>query len=171
MSRRPQVRPLRIRWRPSDSAPMLRLRHLRARDPRIRTRLHLLWRVRVGARLKEAAERVGVGERTAQTWIAQYRATGLRVLAAPRRHGGGRRSPLSAEQWEQLRAHLREGTTRTAAQLARWVHETFGVRYQPRSLRYAVHRQRIRLKVPRPRHAKSYPDAQTAWKKGGSRPG
>lgn len=149
---------------------MLRLRYLRARDPRVRTRLHLLWRVRVGDHLKEAAAHVGVSERTAQLWIAQYRATGLRVLAAPRRHAGGRRSPLSADQWEQLRAHLREGTTRTAAQLAQWVQQTFGVRYRPRSLRYAVHRHRIRLKVPRPRHAKSDPDAQTAWKKGGSRP-
>lgn len=149
---------------------MLRLRYLRARDPRVRTRLHLLWRVRAGDRLKEAAVHVGVGERTAQQWIAQYRATGLRGLAAPRRHAGGRRSPLSEAQWEQLRAHLREGTTRTSAQLTHWVQQTFGVSYRPKSLRFALHRQRIRLKVPRPRHAKSDPAAQAAWKKGGSRP-
>lgn len=147
---------------------MLRLRYLRARDPQVRTRLHVLWRVRAGDRLKEAAAHVGVSERAAQLWVAYYRATGLRRLLAPRRHGGGRRSPLSTAQWEQLRVHLREGTTRTVAQLADWVHKSFGVRYRPKSLRYAVHRHRIRLKVPRPRHAKSDPDAQTAWKKGGS---
>jgi transposase len=168
MKRRPPGRPLRIRWRPDDTAPMLRLRYLREKDPLVRTRLQLLWRVRRGDRLKEAAEHVGVSERAAQKWIAQYRTAGLRPINAPRRHGGGRTSPLSDAQWDQLRERLRGGTTRTAAQLVAWVRTAFGVSYRPDSLRYALHRHRIRLKVPRPRHIKSDPDAQEAWKKGGS---
>jgi hypothetical protein len=42
MARRPPGRPLRVQWRPSDSAEMLRLRDLQERDPRVRVRLHLL---------------------------------------------------------------------------------------------------------------------------------
>jgi transposase len=149
------------------------LRHLyrAARDPRVRTRLHLLWRVRAGETVVAAAAQVGVPVRTAHHWLARYRAAGRGALCDTPRPRGGARSRLTDAQWDAVRAHLRAGTTRTAAQLAAWIAATFQVQYHLAWLRVALRRRRLRLKVPRPISDKADRAAQAAWKKGGSPPG
>ena len=49
-----------------------------------------------------------------------------------------------------------------------WIEEQFGVVYTVGSLYTLLPRLGIRLKTPRPRHPQSDPQAQAAWKKGGS---
>src|SRR5262249_28578826 len=163
-------RPLQIAWRAGDEEPRLRQLYRAERHPAVRTRLQLLWRLRAGDRVTEAAAHVGVSERAAHGWLARYRRGGLGSLRAAPGRGRGRRfaSKLTAAQWEQVRDHLRAGTTRTAAQLARWIAATFDVRYTAPGLCRALRRHRLRVKVPRPRHAKADRAAQAAGKGGAS---
>jgi transposase len=136
------------------------------RDPVVRLRLQFLWRVRLGDSLAAAAALVGVSDRAGRAWIRRYRQGGLEALRRKQTRRHRFASKLTEEQWEQLRAHLQKGTCRTAAQIAVWIEENFGVRYHRNSLYVALARRRIRLKVPRPRSNKAALAAQAAWKKG-----
>jgi transposase len=69
-------------------------------------------------------------------------------------------------QWEAVRAHLRAGTTRTIDPPRKWMQREFGVVWSYDGLRKALRRERIRLKVPRPRHEKTDRAVQAAWKTG-----
>ncbi|MYA03722.1 MAG: winged helix-turn-helix domain-containing protein [Caldilineaceae bacterium SB0664_bin_22] len=51
-----------------------------------------------------------------------------------------------------------------------WLAAEFGVVYRVGSLYTLLPRLGIRLKGPRPRHTQANPQAQAAWKKGGSGP-
>ena len=161
-------RVVKISWPRGLSAAALHELYRNEADPAMRSRLHSLWRLREGDRLVDVALAVGFAYRTVQEWLTLFRRKGLAGLrpTVPEPHGF--QSPLSPEQWDQVRDHLRMGTTRTAVLLAEWIDQQFGVRYTPRGLRIALHQRRIRIKVPRPAHVKADPDAQKAWKKGGS---
>ena len=162
-------RPLRITWHDEDDAQTLWQKYRAARDPTVRVRLHLLWRVRAGDTVKAAATAVGVSRRAAGQWLARYRQAGLAPLCTTGR-GPGRRfvSKLTPAQWADVHDHTRQGTTRTVRQAAAWIAATFGVAYRDTGLRRALRRQRLRLKVPRPRSDKADRARQEAWKKGGS---
>jgi transposase len=160
-------RPLRIAWRRGDSARMLWRRFRAEREPLARLRLQFLWRVRCGESIAAAATQVGVTDRAGRAWIRTYRTGGVAALGRPRAHRGGSGSKLTPAQWDLLRTHLATGTCRTAQQVVTWLQTTFGVTYARKSLYKALHRRRVRLKVPRPRHEKSDRAAQDAWKKGG----
>jgi transposase len=162
-------RPLRIQWQDGHEARTLWQRYRAERDPTVRVRLHLLWRVRTGDTVTAAAVAVGVSLRAATQWLARYRAAGLAPLCTTGR-GPGRRFPskLTPAQWEQVRAQTRQATTRTVRQAVAWIAATWGVRYRETGLRRALHRHRLRLKVPRPRSNKADPARQAAWKRGGS---
>jgi len=161
-------RPLRITWQDGDDARTLWQRYRAAQDPTVRVRLHLLWRVRAGDTVTAAASTVGVSLRAAKQWLARYRQAGLAPLCTTGR-GPGRRFPskLTPAQWAQVRDRTRQGTSRTVRQVAAWIEATLGVKYRETGLRRALHRQRLRLKVPRPRSNKADPARQQAWKKGG----
>ncbi len=60
------------------------------------------------------------------------------------------------------------GMFATAPVVRDWIEDRFGVAYTVGSLYTLLPRLGIRLKVPRPRHTQADPQAQTAWKKGGS---
>ena len=87
------------------------------------------------------------------------------------RHRGGPGKPsfLTKEQVEQVVAEAAAtGVFATAQAVRDWIEERFGVVYTRGSMYTLLPRLGIRLKVPRPRHAKTAPQAQEAWKKGGS---
>ena len=69
-----------------------------------------------------------------------------------------------------MKAKAAEGAFRTIHDAVRWVRETFGVEYTYWGMRSLFNRLKIKRKVPRPRAVKADPEAQAAWKKGGSRP-
>lgn len=160
-------RPLHIAWRPEDTPEALHGAYRAERDPSIKPRLQALWMLRTGHRMVEVAEHVGFCYRAVQKWLGHYRRRGLSALSTrpapppPPQH-------LTEAQWEQVRAHLRQGTTRTLDQLRRWMLREFAVDWSYSGLRKAMVRQRLALKVPRPRHEKTDRAAQAAWKKGGS---
>jgi transposase len=77
---------------------------------------------------------------------------------------------MTPAQWDEVRAHLRTGTTKTIAQLQQWIDAQWGIPWSYEGLRQALDRERIALKVPRPRHNKTDRAIQEAWKKGGSHP-
>jgi transposase len=157
-------RPLRVDWQHEEAALLALYRA--ERDPAIKPRLQLLWRVRAGDTLDAAAAALGVGERSAWRWVDGYRRRGLAGVRMPRACGKGRASKLDAAQQQQLRDHLAQGTTRTAAEACAWVAATFGVTYSPHGFDRVLRRLRARPKLPRPISDKADPAAQAAWKGG-----
>lgn len=162
-------RPLHIDWHPEDTVEALHDAYRAATDAAVKPRLHALWLLRTGKTMAAVAPLVGFVYRTVQDWVARYRAGGRAGLATTLAPPPPPPSHLTPAQWDEVRQHLRAGTTRTVDQLRHWMARTFGVTWSYEGLRKALHRERIRLKVPRPRHEKTDRAAQAAWKKGGSR--
>ena len=161
-------RKLTVAWAAEDDAATLYERYRRERRPDVRPRLHGLWLVRTGKTTREAAEVLGVDERTVQRWLAWYRADGLAPLKE--RHAGSQGAPsfLTAEQKDELAEEVATGRFRTAAEIRRWVEERWGVSYTEGGMYALLTRLRCAPKVPRPVHEKADHLAQARWKKGGS---
>src|SRR5437762_4493202 len=159
-------RPLRIDWHPEDTPVALHAAYRAATDPLIKPRLHALWLLRTGQRMSQAAPVVGFVYRTVQKWLGQYRRRGRAGVLQAVRPPPPPPERLTPAQWDAVRAQLRAGTTRTIAQLQRWMRREFAVTWSYNGLRKALRRHRIRLKVPRPRHEKTDRAAQDAWKRG-----
>jgi transposase len=68
------ARSLDVDWQ--DDAEALCQHYLESKDHQDRQRMQLLWLMRDGKTLKEAARTVGAGYRTAQNWIGWYRSGG-----------------------------------------------------------------------------------------------
>jgi transposase len=136
----------------------------------VRPRLHGLWLVRAGRSAREAAEVLGVHERTVTRWLEWYRAGGLAAVEG--RHAGGQGAPsyLTPAQREELAAEVATGRFRTAARIRIWVEERWGVAYTEGGMYALLQRLGCAPKVPRPVHEKADAAAQARWKKGGSRP-
>lgn len=162
-------RPLHIDWHPKDTVEALHDAYRAAVDPAIKPRLHALWLLRTGMTMAAVAPLVGYVYRTVQDWVARYRADGRAGLTTTPAPPPPPPSHLTPAQWDEVRQYLRAGTTRTVDQLRQWMARTFDVTWSYEGLRKALHRERIRLKVPRPRHEKTDRAVQAAWKKGGSR--
>jgi transposase len=162
-------RPLAVEWAAEDDTASLYARYRRERRADVRPRLHGLWLVRAGRSAREAAEVLGVHERTVTRWLGWYRAGGLGAVAG--RHAGGQGAPafLTAEQRAELADEVASGRFRTAAEIRRWVAERWGVVYTEGGMYALLGRLRCAPKVPRPVHEKADPRAQARWKGGGSR--
>ncbi len=91
-------------------------------------------------------------------------------MRAHRQGGVGKPSYLTTDQEAQVVAAATQGAFPTAEAVRQWVQQQFGVTYTAGSIYTLLQRLRIRPKVPRPRHEKADPQAQTTWKKGGSGP-
>lgn len=161
-------RPLVIDWRAEDEEPALKARYLKERRSDVRPRLHALWLLRSGWRVREVAQVVGVHERTVQRWVGWYRDGGVAAVRAHRQAGTGQPAFLTTDQQAQLGEQAATGAFRTAAEAQRWVETQFGVRYRPGGMYALLGRLRIHPKVPRPINPKADQVAQAAWKKGGS---
>jgi transposase len=123
--------------------------------------------VRTGKTTREAAEVLGVDERTVQRWLAWYRAGGLAPLEG--RHAGSQGAPslLTPEQKVELAEEVATGRFRTAVEIRRWVEERWGVAYTEGGMYALLGRLGCSPKVPRPSHEKTDQLAQARWKKGG----
>ena len=160
-----------IEWAAEDTAESLHAQYRAEREPEVRLRLHALWLVRRGETPTAAAAAVGADRTSVQRWLRWYRAGGLAAVRSHRRGGPGKPCFLTEEQQERLVAEAAKGMFGTAAAVRDWLEAQFGVVYAVGSLYTLLPRLGIRLKVPRPRHPNADPQAQTAWKKGGSRRG
>jgi transposase len=162
-------RKLAIEWAAEDDAGSLYRRYRRERRADVRPRLHALWLVRTGHSAREAAEVLGVDERTVQRWVAWYRAGRLTQIEG--RHAGSQGAPsfLTPEQKSALAEEVATGRFRTAAEIRAWVQERWEVAYTEGGMYALLGRLRCAPKVPRPVHEKTDQLAQARWKKGGSR--
>ena len=163
-------RKLTVEWASADDAASLYARYRRERRADVRPRLHGLWLVRRGHTTREAAEVLGVDERTVQRWLAWYRAGRLAPLEQRHAHGRGAPSFLTPERQTELSDEVATGRFRTAAEIRAWVQERWGVSYTEGGMYALLGRLRCAPKVPRPIHEKTDHLAQARWKKGGSRP-
>lgn len=158
-------------WAVEDTAAALHAQYRAEPMPEVRTRLHALWRLRLGEGPTVAASVVGVGRRSVQRWLGWYREGGLAAVRSRRRGGPGKPSFLTQDQEAQVVAEAATGVFGTAQAVRDWIEERFGVAYTVAGIYTLLERLRIRLKTPRPRHTKADPQAQESWKKGGSRNG
>ena len=162
-------RPLVIAWAAEDDAERLKRLYQAETRRDIRPRLHALWLLRTGRRIREVAAVLGVHERNVQRWVRWYREGGVATVMAHRRQGPGKPARLTAAQQQQVATEVETGRFRTVAQIRRWVAETFGVTYTVGGMYSLLARLRCAPKVPRPLHVKADLDEQERWKKGASR--
>ena len=155
-------------WAEADTAEALHARYRAEPVAEVRTRLHALWRLRLGEGPTAVAAGVGVSRNAVQTWLRWYRAGGLEAVCRRRKGGHGSPSYLTPEQQALLVAEAAQGVFATAQAVRDWLEERFGVVYAVGSLYTLLPRLGIRLKRPRPRHTQADPQAQETWKKGGS---
>ena len=162
------TRKVSINWAPEDTADALHAQYRAEKVAEVRTRLQALWLLRQGQGPTAVAAVVGVSRNSVQQWLRWYREGGLAAVRAHRRGGHGTPSYLTPAQQEQLVAEAATGVFGSAQAVRDWLEERFGVVYTVGSMYTLLPRLGIRRKVPRPRHAKTDPQAQAAWKKGGS---
>jgi len=162
------TRKVSINWAPEDTADALHAQYRAEKVAEVRTRLQALWLLRQGQGPTAVAAVVGVSRNSVQQWLRWYRAGGLAEVRAHRRGGHGTPSYLTPAQQEQLVAEAAQGVFGSAQAVRDWLEERFGVVYTRDSMYTLLPRLGIRLKVPRPRHAKTDSQAQETWKKGGS---
>ena len=160
-----------IPWSADDTAEALQKQYRAEPEGVVRTRLHALWLLRqpeAGWTPTTVAAALGVHRCTVQQWLRWYREGGLEAVRSPRRGGAGKPRFLTPEQERQVVAEAATGVFATAQAVRDWIEERFGVVYTRGSMYTLLPRLGIRLKVPRPRHPKTDPQAQETWKKGGS---
>ena len=165
------ARPVNIAWAPGDTAEALHAQYRAEPTAEVRTRLHALWRLRLGESPTVVAAVVGVSRNTVQRWLRWYRAGGLAAVRSHRRGGHGSPCFLTEEQQAALVAEAAKGVFGTAAAVRDWLEAQFGVVYAVGSLYTLLPRLGIRLKTPRARHSNADPQAQESWQKGGLRNG
>src|SRR5437764_12854717 len=113
-------RKLTVEWAAEDDAGSLYGRYRRERRADVGPRLHGLWLVRTGKTTREAAEVLGVDERTVQRWLGWYRAGGLAPLEG--RHAGSQGAPsfLTPEQNSELTEEVATVRFWTEAKIRGW---------------------------------------------------
>ena len=164
------TRRIAIVWADGDTEAALHARYRAATVIAVRTRLHALWLLRRGESPAAVAAALGVGLRSVHRWLQWYRAGGLAEVCGRRKGGVGTPSYLTPAQAEQVVTEAAKGVFATAQAVRDWIEAEFGVVYTAGSMYTLLPRLGIRLKVPRPRHTQADPQAQEAWKKGGSEP-
>ena len=162
------ARQIAVDWAAEDTEADLHAQYRAEKVTEVRTRLHALWLLRRGEPPAAVAAAVGVGLRSVHRWLQWYREGGMAQVRSRRKGGVGTPSYLTPEQERQVVAEAAQGVFATAQAVRDWIEERFGVVYTRDSMYTLLPRLGIRLKVPRPRHAKTDPQAQATWKKGGS---
>jgi transposase len=140
------------------------------REGRARDRVRAVALAREGRTTPEIVAALGVPRRSVQRWVARYNADGLAGL---RQHAGGGAPPrLRAADHDRLRARLDAGPTDAdgccawgGRAVARVLGAEFGVALSLNGVYALLHRLDYSWLRPRPRHPKSDPAAQAAFKK------
>ncbi len=110
--------------------------------PSTRDRLEMVRLSDTGWSVPRIARHLGQHEQTVRTWIKAFPAGGFDAL--PNKPRGGKESALTAPLLESVRAEVATGRrTWTAAQLADWVADRYGVRLSADRVRIHVRRAGI----------------------------
>ena len=149
----------------------LRRAAARSRDAQATRRMLALALVLEGVDRKTAAQTCGMDRQTLRDWVHRYNAEGLAGLSHHR--GAPRPRRLDPDQMSELTAWLEAGPDPAADGVVRWrrqdlqarIAERFGVELHERTVgKYLAALGYRRLSV-RPRHPKTDPEAQEAFKK------
>lgn len=118
----------------------------------------------------EIARTLDVGTRSVQEWVRRYNQGGVDALR--RRTGQGRPCWLSNEQRARLCDRLDAGAkeqdevcTLRGADIQRLIQVEFGKLYKLNGIYDLLHRLGYSCLMPRPKHRKGNPEAQSAFKK------
>ena len=154
-----------------DLAAALRMAAARSRDAQAARRMLALALVLDGVDRKAAAQTCGMDRQTLRDWVHRYNAEGLAGLS--NHWGAPRPRRLDPSQVSELTAWLKAGPDPAVDGVARWrrqdlqalIAERFGVELHERTVgKYLAALGYRRLSV-RPRHPKTDPQAQEAFKK------
>jgi transposase len=151
----------------------LEQRYRRAGDAVARSQWQMLWLLAGGMPTVEVARVTGYTVRWVQEIARRYRAGPAAI--GDRRHGNPGAAPLlDAVQQERLRVALRgpapDGGIWTGRQVASWIGGAIGRPVDPTRGWEWMRRLGFTPQRPRPRETRADPDAQAAFKKGGSPP-
>ena len=109
----------------------------------------------------------GTAYRVIQRWVGLYRQGGLsEVLQRVTGHGTqGQAAYMTVLQQKALVAQVRLGDLPTVGEVLRWVEDRWGIVYSYEGMRSVMKRNRLGLKVARPRSEKARPAGQEQWQK------
>lgn len=159
-------RPFHVEWNQEDTPEALRAAYRAQQDTMLRTRLHGLWLLRSGRRMREVASVLGVHYRTLQKWVSWYRAGGVDEVLSHRMKGVGQPRFLSEDQERELTEEVESGRFRTGGEVREWIESEYGVSYTPGSVYSLLARLGCSPRVPRGLHEKADLRKQELWKKG-----
>lgn len=141
----------------------------RQKDARLLLRLQIIVLARQGRTAPEIAASLSVARRTVQDRVRCYNLDGLAGLRDRRR--GGNQRKLNDWQEQRLSDYVKQqaedphGGVRRGEDLRQWIHQQFGVMYSLPGTYDLLHRLGYSCLMPRPRHKKTDPQAQAAFKK------
>jgi putative transposase len=135
----------RVHLTDAQREELQRRAHEKGVMPRTRDRLEMVRLSDAGWSIPQIAAHLSIHEQRVRHYIKAFLAHGFDAL--PDQPHPGQRSALTAAMEEALRKELRrDERTWTAAQLADWVAERFGVRLTPDHLSRRLKRARIAYK-------------------------
>lgn len=139
-------------------------------NARLARRLQAVWLARQGLTCKAIMDVIGAARRTIFDWMAKYNHGGIDELSD--RPKSGRPCLLNPNQQKQLTKRIEAGprdqdvvSVFNAATIDELVEREFGVLYSLRGMQALLGRLGFSYQCPRPRHEKSDPALQDAFKK------
>jgi len=142
----------------------------KTKDGRVRTRLQALVLAKQGHTAVYTAELLGMSRRMIQKWVQRYNEDGLAGLSD--RSGRGRSCRLSEDQQLQLQHRIEAGPlegdrvcTLRGTDIQDILAQEFEVLYHLNGVYALLHRLGYSCLMPRPRHRKTDPEVQAAFKK------
>lgn len=138
-----------VEW--SETAEDLYERFRREDDLERRKRLQVLWLVRRGEQIKDAAQMAGVAVPTACRWLSWYRLGGVEnvLRRLPRYRSTGRRNRLTPIQKQMLLDRWASGAFQTYDEARAWVRVQFGVEYRHHGMYSILRRLGMRTSARR----------------------
>jgi transposase len=165
-----------LKIREDISAEALRRAARREKNGRAAARMYAIANALEGLSRAEAARLAGMERQALRDAVLRYNAEGLAGLHD--RAKGRPKRRLSDEEEAELVAVILQGPDPdrdgccawTRPELCRWLDARFGKTYHPSSMTRALRRLGMSRQKARPCHPQHDPEAQEAFKKGGSPP-
>lgn len=161
--------PKRLSIQPHLSGDELERRYRAAKAPVARSHWQIIWLLAQGLPSERVAAVTGYAVNWVRSLAPRYNQTGPAGLGDQRHRNPGRVGLLSTAQRAAFTTALAEpppdGGVWTGPKAAAWMAATLGHPVHPQRGWEMLRRLGWTSKVPRPRHAKADPEAQTAFKK------
>jgi transposase len=165
--------PKRLSIQPYLALHDVKCRYRAAKEPVVRSHWQIIWLLAHGRTSAQVAVSTGYSVKWIRTVAQRYNRNGPSGLGDLRHRNPGQPGLLPAAQRAALATALDrqppDGGLWTGPKVAAWMAATLGRPVHPQRGWEMLRRLGLRLKVPRPRHAKADPAAQAAFKKSSRR--